>query len=430
MPPKRSRASTSTSSEPIDAQIAEWLYDGVAVTRWNKMKNSRIFEHSFVDFQSIQAYNIQSLTDQANLTSLLDVRRNDHPINHIMVKLFYANLNLGHQNPRNPNDSVWSMVCGKKVWFSLDRIAHILGSPNLGRKLEEIEFNPQIRDNINHLFLDDIINIHDFKSTTLRPRARLLHKALMRTITPRTGSYEIVYPNNYRALYAIWGNIQVNWVQLILDEFLTFNNSKMKTIYFGEYIMRLLLNVDTPIPESENTKVHQINHRTISLMQLPSRPPRIISLAEWESRQQQQHQPPSYQPPTHQPEEPYNQGDNIRLVEPNFTTNQSLVTISRNQQILDNRLKKVDHKLEKVKGFFNKLWDAISCTSTTSTSTSRGKRPAPTFTWTTSEEHTSSSTSGHSSGQGGQTFRQPIGGPVIHDPEGEKEGSYDWDKDA
>ena len=113
MPPKRSRASSSTSSDPIDAQIAEWLYDGVAVTRRNKMN-----------------YNIQALTDQAGLTSLLDIKRNDHAINHVMVKLFYANLNLGHQTPRNPNNSVWSMVCGKKVWFSLDRIAHILGSPN------------------------------------------------------------------------------------------------------------------------------------------------------------------------------------------------------------------------------------------------------------------------------------------------------------
>ena len=143
------------------------------------MKNSRIFEHSFVDFQGLQTYNIQALTDQASLTSLLDINRNDHAINHIMVKLFYANLNLGHQTPRNPNDSVWSMVCGKKVWFSLDRIAHILGSPNMGRKLEEIEFNPHIRDNINHQFLDDNINIRDMKSPSLRPRARLLHKALM-----------------------------------------------------------------------------------------------------------------------------------------------------------------------------------------------------------------------------------------------------------
>ena len=424
MAPKRSRASSSSSSEPIDAQIAQWLYDEVAITRWNKMKNSRIFEHSFVDFQSLHTYNFQELTDRAGLTPLLDLKRNDIAINHIMVKLFYANLNLGHQTPRNPNDSVWSMVCGKKVWFSLDRIAHILGSTNIGRKLEEIEFNPQIRDNINHQFMDDNINFQDLKSTSLRPRARILHKTLMRTITPRTGSYEIVYPINYRALYAIFGNIKVNWVQLILDEFLSFHNGKMRTIYFGEYIMRLLLNVDTPLPDSENTMVHQINHRTISLMQLPTRPPRFISLAEWEARRQEQQQ----QPPPPQHEEHFEQEDEIRLVDPTYSTNQSLGILSRNQQILDNRLKKVDNKLDKIKGFFNKLWDAISCSSTTTASTSRGKRPAPTFTWTSSEEHTSSSTSGASGGQGGRQYRPSTGGPVIREP-GDREGSYDWDKD-
>ena len=187
--------------------------------------------------------------------------------------------------------------------------------------------------------------------------------------------------------------------------------------------MRLLLNVDTPLPESENTMVHQINQRTISLMQLPDRPPRIISLAEWEARHREQQQPPQARH-----EEPFDQEDEIRIIEPSFTTNQSLGILSRNQQILDNRLKKVDHKLDKIKGFFNKLWDAISCSTSTTTSTSRGKHLAPTFTWTSSEEHTSSSTSGTSGGQGG-SYRPPTGGPVIREPREGREASYDWDKD-
>ena len=162
-------------------------------------------------------------------------------------------------------------------------------------------------------------------------------------------------------------------------------------------------------------------------MQLPSRPPRIISLAEWEARHQEQQQQ-QQQPPQPRHEEHLEQDDEIRLVDPSFTTNQSLGILSRNQQILDTRLKKVDHKLDKIKGFFNKLWDAISCSSTTTASTSHGKRPAPTFTWTTSEEHTSSSASEASCGQGGRAPRPPIGGPVIREPTG-REGSYDWDKD-
>ena len=65
-------------------------------------------------------------------------------------------------------------------------------------------------------------------------------------------------------------------------------------------------------------------------------------------------------------------------------------------------MKKVDKKLDKVKGFFSILWDAISCsTSTTASSIAHGKRPEPRFTWSTSEEHTSSDTSGTGSGAHG-----------------------------
>ena len=60
------------------------------------------------------------------------------------------------------------------------------------------------RDRISHLFLED--DAVEIKSMSLRPKARILHRAFMKTILPRTGSYEIVYPNNFRALYAIFGN--------------------------------------------------------------------------------------------------------------------------------------------------------------------------------------------------------------------------------
>lgn len=63
----------------------------------------------------------------------------------------------------------------------------------------------------------------------------------MRTILPRFGSYKLIYLENFKALYAIWGGIQVNWPHRSLDEFLNFNNDNMNIIYFGEYIMRLLL---------------------------------------------------------------------------------------------------------------------------------------------------------------------------------------------
>ena len=89
--------------------------------------------------------------------------------------------------------------------------------------------------------------------------------------------------------------------------------------------------------------------------------------------------------------------------------------------ILNTNLKKVDKKLDKVKGFFNKLWDAISCSSSTEPH-APGERPAPQFTCTTSEEPTSSDTSGNTGGQGG-TSSHRLGKEQVHEQE------YDWDRD-
>ena len=74
-------------------------------------------------------------------------------------------------------------------------------------------------------------------------------------------------------------------------------------------------------------------------MQLPSRPTRIISLTEWEARHQEQQQQQQH-PPQPRHEEHLEQDDEIRLVDPSFTTNQSLGILSRSQQILTLVLKR------------------------------------------------------------------------------------------
>ena len=76
-----------------------------------------------------------------------------------------------------------------------------------------------IRDRISHLFLED--DMRQLKSISVRPKARIIHRALMKTVAPRTESYELIYEHNFKALYAIFGNIKVNWLWFILDEFLS-----------------------------------------------------------------------------------------------------------------------------------------------------------------------------------------------------------------
>lgn len=132
-----------------------------------------------------------------------------------------------------------------------------------------------------------------------RPKARIIHRALMKTITPRTGSYELVYENYFKALYAIFRKIKVNWLYLILDEYLSFNNGRMNIIYYGEYIMHLLKACEIPKPDSPISTVGCLNARTLALMKLPvAKPPHIISFEEWTQRQLAQNQPQQHGEPS------------------------------------------------------------------------------------------------------------------------------------
>ena len=170
-----------------------------------------------------------------------------------------------------------------------------------------------------------------FRSKFLRPKARILHKTLMRTILPRSGSYEQIYPDNFKALYAIWGGIQVNWTQLILGEFLTFQNRSMHLLYFGEYIMRLLLDVGIRVPDSDYSTPGVINIRTISLMQLPPRPPQFDSYEEYLSKKRQRQ---SRGPTIREPQDPiireHEPEEEITIPSSDLNIRQSVDILSRN----------------------------------------------------------------------------------------------------
>lgn len=77
-------------------------------------------------------------------------------------------------------------------------MAHILKSENDEIKLSNVDCDIVVRDRISHLFLED--DMHQLKSMFLRPKDRIMHRALMKTVTPRTGSYELVYEHNFKAL--------------------------------------------------------------------------------------------------------------------------------------------------------------------------------------------------------------------------------------
>ena len=55
MAPPRSKRSKQGSSFFVDTHVAHWLYDATAIERWEKMKNSRIFEGSFMVYSDFGA---------------------------------------------------------------------------------------------------------------------------------------------------------------------------------------------------------------------------------------------------------------------------------------------------------------------------------------------------------------------------------------
>lgn len=133
------------------------------------------------------------------------------------------------------------MVCRVKIYLPLQRLRHILRCPSQRLDIDEIEVDMFHRDEMSYRFLSD--NMTELKSSVLRPKARLIHRALIRSFQPHTGSHEKVYKRDFQALYAIYSSQPVNWGKIILEEFKTVKHRRnYKTIHYRAYIMRILQN--------------------------------------------------------------------------------------------------------------------------------------------------------------------------------------------
>ena len=386
-PQKKSKQASSSGTQPIDLSIRKWLVDPIAVQRWNNMKDFKIHSGSFLKFSDFASYRILGLARNSHIDGLLDFDMNNVEINHIMIKLFYANLNLQKYKPENSSHCLWSIVCGKEVFISCERMANILGSSLVGQNFDENFCNIHVRTPISHLFIED--DKESTKSMGLRPSARLLHHTIMRSLLPRVGNFDAVYKENFKALYAIYGDVRINWISMIFDEILAVNNSNRPHLFYNEYIMRLLLDCGVEPPKTSTiSRPKVINNATIKRMKLP---PPCLNIMPYEQWTRPRHSVESSQQPRSRPEE-------VKMIRSSSTTKESLRTISRNQFLLEARLKRMDSKIDrrfnKLKSFFGSIWEAISCASSTSMhAQDPSNRPAPpSFNWTSSDEATSSGT--------------------------------------
>src|SRR5574338_556522 len=105
-PKKKSKTNAgSSSSTPVDSQIASWLVSDKVLERWIRLQDAKIFEETFVSYPDFTAYGVENAALESGLDAFLDHRKNNLKINHIMVKLFLANLNLVNP-PRNTENCV------------------------------------------------------------------------------------------------------------------------------------------------------------------------------------------------------------------------------------------------------------------------------------------------------------------------------------
>lgn len=84
-----------------------------------------------------------------------------------------------------------------------------------------------------------------------------------------------------------WEGRSVNWAKVILDEFQTFNQGRMRTIHYDVYIMRILKHFDVPFPDFEFSTIGALNTKTLGLMNLPKqyRNHTIITYEHWHENQ-------------------------------------------------------------------------------------------------------------------------------------------------
>lgn len=87
------------------------------------MKNSQIFEEAFVKFADFNGYAIRELTEASGISHLIGYDSNNMKKFPLSIKLFFANMYLDHQDPRNKDDCVWTLVCGVKIYLPLNDLA-------------------------------------------------------------------------------------------------------------------------------------------------------------------------------------------------------------------------------------------------------------------------------------------------------------------
>ena len=190
---------------------------------------------------------------------------------------------------------------------------------------------------------------------------------------------------NFQALYALYSSREVNWASWIMTEFMDVNRrKKYKTFHYGAYIIRILQAFGVPMPDTEYSSISELGPRTLGLMGLPKNPRNLgfMPLVQWRALREQGVPLPAQHEEIQEEEGDEESGsEGMQIVTPATSSRDAMAALSRNQSKLRSQMRenqrRTDKKFNSIRGFLNKIWDKMGCSSSSSTYV---HNPAP-FQW-------------------------------------------------
>ena len=269
-----SSSSASPNAPPTANQIKAWLHhNDKAIENFKLLQKIKFFNGIFYDLTKFPTYRLYEITEFQTNTSLIDFRDNNVQICDLSVMLFLANINNPAIRLHNEVGTLWSSVYGTIITITAEEIGRILKTSNVGQNFCSFEMSKEPDAITYDLWEEQNSN----RSIELRPRPRLLLRMLIKTLFPRQGSHEVVYDEEEKALYAMFGRIKINWAQYIYDELRCYFQIKKQALVYGPFITRILnaLNIEHYVTDRSSIKIAE--ERFFSLMHLPKELPRYLS---------------------------------------------------------------------------------------------------------------------------------------------------------
>src|SRR5574338_85283 len=225
-----------------------------------------LITEKFAIFSDFSIYEINTLLEENHILSVFENSENDFVCYPNLVKMFYVNLNRSfHEGNEN---EIWSSVKGTKIVLNCDLLGTILNCKSTEMDLSSFQIDEHDRETFHHIFEGD--ENFEFKNRNFRPKARIVNLLLKHTLIPRSGNFNNPTSKVCKALFAIFGNYDINWAQVILDELRPkYLEMGEKILYHGIYLTRIFnyFGVNFKGEEFISRKVFNISN--ISLMKIP-----------------------------------------------------------------------------------------------------------------------------------------------------------------